>query len=502
MLARNTILNLVGQALPLLVAVVSVPVAIRGLGVDAFGVLSLAWMTLGYVSVFDLGLGAATTKFVAEARGRGDDASVPAIVWTASVSQLAMGVAGGVLLTVLTPWLVGSVLRIPEALARDAQITFYLMAACSPVVLMTATFRGLLEAEQRFDLVNLVKVPASTLNYLWPAATLLLGLNLPQVVGLLVITRLGALLAYASLGRRWLRRGTSPIRPGAELFRQLVSYGGWVTVSTVISPVLVYLDRFLIGSLVGVAAVGYYTAPYEMAVRITIVSTSLVMTLFPVFSMASASPVTEALRLLYRRSLRYVYLVVGAVAVICVAFGDALMSLWLGESIARASGVVFQVLVVGVLANSLGRVSYSLLQGLGHPDLTAKLHLVELGVYIPVAWLLVSTFGLVGGAVAWTVRVTADALVLDVLSRRRLGAQGDHSSLATSLRPTSLCLLALLVGLLAVRWVVGHSVAAALVGAVLVACVTAVAGWHKALDDTDRIIAHRGLSRLRRALQP
>jgi len=73
LLARNTLLNFIGQILPLIVGVVTIPFVIQGLGTERFGLLSLAWVVLGYFAIFDLGLGRATTKFVAEALGRGDE---------------------------------------------------------------------------------------------------------------------------------------------------------------------------------------------------------------------------------------------------------------------------------------------------------------------------------------------------------------------------------------------------------------------------------------------
>jgi O-antigen/teichoic acid export membrane protein len=64
LLARNAFYNFLGQAVPLLAAVVSVPYVIHGLGPERFGLLSLAWVVLGYFTIFDLGLGRATTKFI------------------------------------------------------------------------------------------------------------------------------------------------------------------------------------------------------------------------------------------------------------------------------------------------------------------------------------------------------------------------------------------------------------------------------------------------------
>ena len=63
LLAHNTVLNFIGQIIPLLCGVVAIPVTIKTLGIDAFGILSLAWLILGYFNIFDLGLSRSITKY-------------------------------------------------------------------------------------------------------------------------------------------------------------------------------------------------------------------------------------------------------------------------------------------------------------------------------------------------------------------------------------------------------------------------------------------------------
>ena len=75
LLVQNSLLNFSSQAISLLVGVVTIPFIVRGLGTDRFGLLSLVWIVLGYFTIFDLGLGRAATKYVAEALGKGEDQS-------------------------------------------------------------------------------------------------------------------------------------------------------------------------------------------------------------------------------------------------------------------------------------------------------------------------------------------------------------------------------------------------------------------------------------------
>ena len=149
LLARNTIFNLAGQGAPLLVAIFTIPIIINSLGMDRFGVLTLAWMVIGYFSLFDLGLGRALTKLVAEKLGRAQEDEIPTLVWTCLFLMLMLGVVGAMVVGLLSPWLVNHILKIPEELKPETLPAFYLLAITIPVIISTAGLRGILEALQR-----------------------------------------------------------------------------------------------------------------------------------------------------------------------------------------------------------------------------------------------------------------------------------------------------------------------------------------------------------------
>lgn len=412
LLARNTILNFIGQVIPLLVGIVTIPYVIRGLGVERFGILSLIWVFLGYVSLFDFGLGLATTKFAAECLGRGEVDDLSKWVWTSLGIQVLFGVGGGLLIATFAPLLVEEVLTISPLLAVETKSSFFIVGAFLPFVVATAALRGVLEAGQRFDLVNYVNIPASVSMFLLPAFAVPLDLRLPGIVLLLAAARAVAMLAYLFLSLRLFPSLRKNLSFDATLVRPLMTYGGWVTVSNVVSPLLTHMDRFFIGSRFSMAAVAYYTAPYEAVTRLAIFPRSLVRTLFPAFSSLGASNARESLGQIFIRSVKYLLLVLGPFPVLIVVFAPEILGLWLGAEFAEKSTLVLQILAVGVFANSLAFIPFGLLQGLGRPDLTAKFHLVELPLYAGLLWFLVGDIGIAGAALAWTLRVGVDAILL------------------------------------------------------------------------------------------
>jgi O-antigen/teichoic acid export membrane protein len=106
------------------------------------------------------------------------------------------------------------------------------------------------------------------------------------------------------------------------------------------------------------------------------------------------------------------------VAVIVIAFAREGLQMWLGSDFAEKSTLVAQILALGIVVNAMAFVPMALIQGAGRADIAARLHLVELPLYLALLWVLVAHSGIVGAAIAWTIRVSADCVALIWLSRR------------------------------------------------------------------------------------
>jgi O-antigen/teichoic acid export membrane protein len=412
LLAGNTLFNVAGQALPLLVGIPTIPYVVHGIGLERFGILSFAWVLLGYFGLFDLGLGRATTKFVAECLGRDELHLLPELVWTSVGFQLVVGAVGGALVAVAVPAVVGRFLTVSPQYLSETELSFYILALSLPVVLVSAAFRAVLESSQRFDLINYVKVPANTSIFLLPAMGLALGFGLPGIVALLVLSRVATAVVYLVLCLKVFPNLGERFRFDAARLRSLLAYGGWVTVSNVISAFLASGDRFVIGALASMSAVSYYTAPSEMVGRLTIFPASLVLTLFPAFSSLEAQGARERLENLHARAIKFLLLTLGPLLALLIVLAPEILRLWLGADFAAQSTLVLQILAVGVLVNSLACLPLALIQGLGRPDVAAKFHIFELPVYAILLWFLIQRMGIAGAALAWSFRVALDALLL------------------------------------------------------------------------------------------
>jgi len=419
LLARNTIWNLLGQMLPMAVGVVAIPLLIRGMGVARFGILSLAWIVVGYFSLFDLGIGRALTKLVADKLGANEEHSIPPLAWTSLLLIFLLGVIGGLVTFAISPWLVHRLLKIPEALQTETLRGFYLLAISIPVVTVTSGLRGILEAQQRFRILNLIRVPTSIFSFAGPLLVLPFSHSLVPVIVVLIAGRLlgGAAHLFACFHAMPLLRHNFVLRRSMVL--PAVKLGGWMTVTNIVGPIMVYLDRFLVGALLSVGAVAYYTAPFDMVTRLWAIPGAVVGVLFPAFAVSLLQD-PDRTALLLKRGGKYVFLALFPLILLIVTFAPEGLRLWLGPAFAQNGSSVLRWLAAGVFVNSLAQVPFVLIQGAGRPDFTAKLVLAELPVYLATLWLLTRQFGIEGTAIAWVGRVTLEAVLLFAYSRRLL----------------------------------------------------------------------------------
>lgn len=488
LLIRNSLMNLAGQALPLLVGLASVPLVVGGLGTERFGLLVFTWTLYGVFSVLDLGLGWSVTRFVAEALGRGDRRAIPGIVWTAVAWQAAIGTIGAAILALAAAPLAASLLRVAPQMQAEAVLAFQITGLALPIMLMTGSFRGAVEAAQRFDIAAAFRATASSAVFLAPVAGVLLGWHLPGILGALLAARIALLGALIYACNRVVVVWSRPVALGLAMLRRVFAFGGWITVSALAGIVLGYADRFAIGHALTMTALTHYTIPQEMISRLGVLAATLAAVLFPAFSALSGAGDRSRLSTLFSRSAKYAVLLTSPVFVLVVVFARDILRLWLGPSLAGPSTAVLQILAVGAAVQVFGAVLSSIVQGVGRPDVTAKVHLLEMPVYLVTVWWLVRAHGIAGVALAWSARLAVDALLLAwVVGRMRLWSWRDQvRGVWRTLAP-----VALLCGLSVPAYALPLAlVARAALMAILVAAFYWW-GWTRALSDGERLWALR-----------
>lgn len=408
MIKTNIAWNFLGGILPLLVGVIVFPLIISAYGIERFGLLAIAWSLVGYFSLFDMGLSRALTQVVSEKLSKdADEVEIVELVYTAFRIMFLLGVFGGVFLWLITPWLVTHALSVTVQIEPETIRAFTVLAISIPFVVHTSALRGVMDALHLFKQANLIRLVLGIGTFLGPYLSSFYGPSLEYAAYSLILVRLlGWLMHYVVVKRTpLLKNKTSSFRP--SLLRPLFAFGGWMTISNIIGPLMVYLDRFVIAAMLGTASVAFYVAPYEVITKLWVVPAAISGVLYPLFAKDwQINP--KATASILNKGMVYVLMILYPAILIASVFAEEWLNFWLGKEFAVNGASLVPWLAAGVLINSMAQILFAKVQGAGRADWTAKLHLAEAIPYWLFLWIALENFGIKGAAMAWFFRVTID----------------------------------------------------------------------------------------------
>lgn len=410
-IVSDSISNFAGILVPFLIALLTVPLAIKGLGEARYGLLSIVWVILTYLSLLDFGISKASSKFLAEFHGKEDHAQSTRIIHAANLFAILSGLLVGIIMVVTTPWIVGSLSLSEASEIQEATRSFFIISAALPLLFLGTGLRGAMEASRRFHSVNLGLVLTNSISFAIPALSYFIPISLSSIILGVVLIRILNVVYYAILVKRSYKIHNLFGSSVGEEINKLLRYGGWITVSNLISPLLVYMDRILIGALLPIANVAYYAVPYDLVNRIRIFPQALLKTLFPEFSQMDTENRKDETRILIETSWRGIILIVGLVGILISFYSMDILTLWLGEDMALKSAMVMMIFGIGFSINAVAFIPFNYLQSIGRPDIPAKMHLLEFPVYVILLFTLTKYYGILGTALAWAIRVIVDALL-------------------------------------------------------------------------------------------
>ena len=435
------------------------------------------WVVAGQASVFDFGIGRATTHTVAGRLGAGRAAEVRGVVGSALALVVSTGVLAGIGLYAAADVLAFDLLNVPAGLEREALMSFRLLAYALPAITVAPALRGVLEAYGRFDLSNYIRVPLGAFAVLGPLAALAFTDRLDVIVAVLVIGRVAGAAAYIIAVTR-ATPDAWPLQLNAAAGRELFRYGGWISGSTLATASLEYGSRLLIGGVLPVAAVAYFSTPADLIARVLMIPAALVGVLLPSLSaaLAASSGASEAL---IGRSARAIFVFMAPVALVIAALAPEGLTLWVGADFASEAAAPLQLLGIAALLNGVAMVPATALVSSGKPHLVAFPVLAELPLFLLAAWYaLQAGYGVTGVAAAYAGRMGLDLLLLAALCGWTVG--GTRAPLARVV----LAALAATAALLSVAFFVPLGVRLPTAAAIFV--LGAGAAWWGLLEQEDR----------------
>lgn len=424
-LVRNTLANGLGGVLGMAIGILLTPYMITQLGLGAYGVWTLA-LTLtfagGYAALADLGIEAATARFVAEAISDDDDTGLNRVVATTLTFFTILGLTLALLMVVLAEPLT-HVFGVDDGFRDEAVLCFALCGGQIAFELPSRAFVAVLEGAQQFVTYQAVEVTRALVQGGFWVTMLATGHGVGSLAAGLAATTAVVLVLFWLLARRAVPdlRLAPRLASRAE-FRRLVTYGGGVTGLRLAGTLYRQMDKVILGVALGPAAVAIFEIANKLQLAASLVQSMSVSALMP----AAATWRRDAAMLkdMFLRGTCYTVAVSLPVAIGIFAFTEPLIDDWIGADAEGASGPA-RLFLVYLLLNVFHNVGSVMVVALGKLRVMVIATLANVLLNLAVSIALVGPmeiYGvilgtLVGNAVVWPIYLRLYLRTFDVSLR-------------------------------------------------------------------------------------
>ena len=428
-LRTNIVANYAGQVWQAVMGFAFVPIYLRWLGAESFGLVALMLSLQAVSQLLDFGAGGAVNRELARrSGGHNDPQSMRDMVRTMEVPIWSLALAVGVAIWLAAPWIAEQWLRTehmdPARTAGAVTLVAVAITTLWPSSFYTNALAGL-EQQARLNLINSVFATLRNAGVLvvlhWISPTIEAFLLWYALVGALNSVTLAIFLW------RSLPVGHHRARFRWHEVRTTLKFAGGLFAIVLSGMLLIQLDRLTLSALRPLSELGYYALAISISAGLGRMVLPMFTAIYPRFSRLYAAGAQDEIATLYHYASRLLTAMVASIAAVIAFWGSDVLYLWTGDMVvAELVYVPMLLLVAGSAFNGLSILPYALQLSFGWTSLSIRTNMALLVLAVPYAIWAVSRFGMIGAASTWFLASLFALLVTLPFMHRRL-LQGQLS---------------------------------------------------------------------------
>lgn len=348
-----------------LLMVISAPLLVRAFGVEQYGLWILVHSIVGLMGLVSIGLGDATTRYVAQYRATGRVSDVIHIVRVTALIYVVMGFVVSAIIYSSSPLLVSHIFKIHGSLQETAIHGIRLGGFMLAVKILDSVFMATLKGYERYDVSSRITIIFRVAVILVTVLLAVKGYGLVEILTSTLMIYGANLFVSIIIVKRFVPGAYFIASFDIDLFKVVYSYGFWSWVQGIAGTLFSQADRFLVTIILGTSALTYYSASLMVAQQVHAVLAAAAGFVFPLSSKYHSRGEIHKLREIYSRTMAIVTSLATVAVIIVYFFAPMILDLWMGADFVKEGTDVLRLLILAYGGLSLTIVPYYLLNGSG-----------------------------------------------------------------------------------------------------------------------------------------
>ena len=422
-LKRNALANYAGKIWGVLLSVLLVPVYIRILGLDAYGLIGFFAVLMAAASLLDVGLSATMNREMARSRvlpNSRDEAND--LARTLIFVYWVIGLVIGFGIYCSSSWIANNWLGtggLPmDAVAASVAMMGASLALQWPISLYSGGINGL----ERQVSCNAVLVILGTVRNL--GAVLVLVVVSPSITAYFAWQMIASALSVAAFG--WLfwhvmPSGTRKPKLNFPLLKGVWGFATGMAASGIVTFLLSQLDKLILSKVLSLTHFGHYNIANQINVVTKMSPASIFSALLPKLTSLYAKQDVSGFARLYSLGCQLVAIVTLPASFVVAAFSYDIIRIWTGSvQIAESSACIASVLIIGSAFNSIMGIPYTATIAAGWATFGLYQNAISAVMIVPLMLVLTNLYGGMGAAFSWLILNLGYIAVSPIFIHRRV----------------------------------------------------------------------------------
>jgi len=415
----NSIRNLLASAIPALVNLCSIPYIVKALGGENYGAFTLVGSIIGSFSLLDINVTSGSVKFVAEHNARGEKRELCEVISFGGSLYLLIGIVGSSVLLFFAEPLIRYVFNVSAHQSALVTLTLKIAAAGFFLNQLQVYLNSIPQSLNRFDITSVLEIFFGIMVPLFSVLLLWLGYGLREMVAFRVAASgLNVLLLLWIISRlipdfRW-------VWPSKAMTRKLASFSGYAYLSRIAAITYNHADRLVLGSLVSMTELTYYTVPSTLVNRLLGLTFRIASVFYPLASTMDALGDHEQLERLYLSVTRYLNYINTFFVLVLSLFAYQILSWWLGDEFARRGRWIMVTMALAMLFDAFTNLPSLLSDALGYPRITGMFTVTRAAIALGLTVALTKKMGIAGAALSHLIAFSLSSVLFLFFAHRTI----------------------------------------------------------------------------------
>lgn len=403
-LKKNVLANYLGQGWIALMGLAFVPLYIKYLGIEAYGLIGIFAILQAWLTLLDMGMSPTLSREMARhTAGAHTSQSIRDLLRSLEIISFATALLIAITVWLSAEWFSVNWLHVEKLPVKEVAQAIAISGFVVALRFVESLYRGAILGMQKQVWLSAVGALLATLR--GGGAVCVLAWVRPSIEAFFIwqgVASVVTIITFVLAVYRHLPPSTKKAKFSWPQLKNIWRFAGGMMATTLLVLLLMQVDKIILSRMLSLEMFGYYTLAGTVAAALSLLTIPITQAYYPRFTEMVAKGDNVGLIKIYHQGAQLVAVLIVPAALALVLFSEIILLLWTGDVVlADKTAPLLTLLAVGMMLNSLMSIPYMLTLAYGWPGFAVRQNLIAVAIFVPSILLVAPRYGAIGAAWIW-----------------------------------------------------------------------------------------------------